>query len=177
LARAARTAAVASCFLTITKAAADADDELLKQTARKSRMKAFTHERKIPAPAAAIFKAFHDQTVLCQWYAPDGFTTSSHSFEFKPGGKWVFSMHGPNGANYLNEMVFQEIVEPSKIVMRHGVQPYFTATITIEDAGDDAVITFYQDFDSEELAEAIAYVVQPANEQILDKLQAIVAIG
>lgn len=140
-------------------------------------MKAFTHERKIAASSKEIFKAFQDQTVLSKWYGPDGFTTTSHSFEFKSGGKWVFVMHGQNGTDYPNEMIFQEIAEPNKIVMRHSVPPYFTATVTIEDAEGGAVVTFHQDFDSEEVAKNMAHIVKPANEQVLDKLQAIVING
>ncbi len=98
-----------------------------------NKMKALTHARRISTSSKEIFKAFQDQAMLSKWYGPDGFTTTSHSFEFKPGGKWVFVMHGPDGTNYPNEMIFQEIVEPNKIVMRHSVQPYFTATVTIED--------------------------------------------
>jgi hypothetical protein len=38
-----------------------------------------------------------------------GFTNTSQQFEFKPGSRWVFAMHGPNRANYPNEGVFREI--------------------------------------------------------------------
>jgi uncharacterized protein YndB with AHSA1/START domain len=44
-----------------------------------------------------------------QWWGPEGFANTFAQFEFKPGGRWVFVMHGPNGANYPNESVFREI--------------------------------------------------------------------
>lgn len=140
-------------------------------------MKAFTHERKIPTTSKEIFKAFSSAEVLTKWYGPEGFTTTSNSFEFKPGGKWVFVMHGPDGTDYPNEMIFQEIAEPNKIVMRHSVPPFFTATVTIGDVEGGAVVTFLQDFDSEEVATNMAHIVKPANEQVLDKLQAVVING
>ena len=59
--------------------------------------------------------------------------------------------------------------------MRHSVEPYFTLTVTIEDIEDGAVINWHQDFDNEEVARNIAHIVKPANEQILEKLQALVA--
>jgi uncharacterized protein YndB with AHSA1/START domain len=34
---------------------------------------------------------------------PKDFTHTFEQFEFKPGGRWVLVMHGPNGANYPNE--------------------------------------------------------------------------
>jgi uncharacterized protein YndB with AHSA1/START domain len=84
-------------------------------------------------------------------------------------------MHGPDGKDYPNEMVFLEIKAPSKIVMRHSVEPYFTLTVTIQDVEGGAVINWHQDFDSEDVARNIAHIAKPANEQILDKLQALVA--
>lgn len=83
-------------------------------------------------------------------------------------------MHGPDGKDYPNEMIFQEITEPNRIVMRHSIPPYFTATVTIEDIEGATVVGFYQDFDSEDVAKNMAHIVKPANEQVLDKLQALV---
>lgn len=140
-------------------------------------MKAFTHERMIATSSKTIFAAFQDQAVLSRWWGPDGFTTTSHSFEFKPGGKWVFVMHGPDGTDYPNEVIFQEIVNPDKVVMRHSAPPCFTATVTMEDVEGGAVVTFHQEFDSEDVAKKMAHIVQPANEQVLDKLQAVVLNG
>lgn len=138
-------------------------------------MKVFENQRKIAASSKEIFKAFKDQALLSKWWGPDGFTITTNTFEFKPKGKWEFVMHGPDGTNYPNEIIFQEITEPNKILMRHSVEPYFTATVTIEDVEGGAVINFHQDFDNEEVAKNIAHMVKPANEQILDKLQALVA--
>ena len=71
---------------------------------------------------------------------PDGFTTTTHSFEFRPGGVWRFVMHGPYGRDYQNRITFDEIVPPERIVYRHGggedVEPVqFTQTVTFEDLG------------------------------------------
>jgi uncharacterized protein YndB with AHSA1/START domain len=137
-------------------------------------MKAFTHQRKIATTSKEVFKAFGSAEALTKWYGPEGFTTTSTSFEFKPGGKWKFVMHGPDGKDYPNEMIFQEITEPNRIVIRHSVPPYFTATVTIEDVEGGVFVNFHQDFDSEEVAKNMAPIVKPANEQVLDKLQALV---
>ena len=44
-----------------------------------------------------------------RWWGPKDFTNTFEQFEFKPGGRWVFVMHGPNGTNYPNESDFREI--------------------------------------------------------------------
>jgi uncharacterized protein YndB with AHSA1/START domain len=33
-----------------------------------------------------------------------------HTFEFRPGGSWIFTMHGPDSADYANQSEFVEIV-------------------------------------------------------------------
>jgi hypothetical protein len=47
-------------------------------------------------------------------------------------------------------------------------------TITIEDVESEAGINWNQDFDGKDVAINIAHIVEPANEQNLDKLQALV---
>ena len=137
-------------------------------------MKAFTSEKKIAASSEKIFKAFEDPTLLGKWWGPAGFTITSNTFEFKPGGKWSFVMHGPGGNTYPNETIFQKIARPNKVAIRHDSNPHFTVTATIEDIKGGAIIRWHQDFDSEDVAKNIAHIVKPANEQILDKLKALV---
>jgi len=137
-------------------------------------MKVFESQKVIAASSREVFKSFENQTLLEKWWGPEGFTTTSNAFEFKPKGIWKFVMHGPDGKNYPNEMVFQEIAAPHKLVMRHSVEPYFTLTVTIEDSKSGSVINWHQNFDSEEVARSIEHVAKPANVQILDKLETLV---
>ena len=138
-------------------------------------MKIFQTRRNMPVSPQKIFKAFEDPALLTKWWGPDGFTTTSNSFEFRPDGIWKCVMHGPDGKDYPNEMIFQEIVAPHRIVMRHSVEPFFTLTVTIESSAGGAIVNWQQDFDSEEVARKMAPVIKPANEQNLDKLQSLVA--
>jgi len=136
-------------------------------------MKVFVNQRFINASSAEIFNAFEDPDLLAKWWGPEGFTNTFNTFEFKPTGKWLFVMHGPDGANYNNENIFVEIVKPARLVIRHDCNPYFTLTVTIEPKENGSVISWHQDFDSEDVAEKIAHIIAPANEQNLDKLQAL----
>ncbi len=38
--------------------------------------------------------------------------TTTHAFDFRPGGVWRFVMHGPDGRDYQNRITFDEIVPP-----------------------------------------------------------------
>ena len=76
--------------------------------------------RVFDAPRELVFAAFTDPKHLAQWWGPNGFTTTTHSFDFRPGGVWRFVMHGPDGRDYQNRVTYDEIVPPERIVYRHG---------------------------------------------------------
>lgn len=84
---------------------------------------AVSTERVFPASPREIliFAAFVQPDRLARWWGPDGFTNPFEQLEFEPGGRWVFVMRGPNGANYPNESVFREIQPDTRIVIEHLV--------------------------------------------------------
>ena len=109
--------------------------------------------REFDAPRDLVFAAFTDPKHLAQWWGPNGFTTTTHSFDFRPGGVWRFVMHGPDGRDYQNRISFEEIVPPERIVYRHGgsddVEPvHFKQTVLFEDIGGRTRITCRSDFPS-----------------------------
>jgi uncharacterized protein YndB with AHSA1/START domain len=109
--------------------------------------------REFDAPRGLVFSAWTDARHLAQWWGPNGFTTTTHSFEFRAGGVWRFVMHGPDGRDYQNRITFEEIVPPERIVYRHGggddVEPVqFRQTIVFEDLGGRTRITWRGDFPS-----------------------------
>lgn len=96
--------------------------------------------REFDAPRDLVFSAWTDPKHLAQWWGPNGFTTTTYSFDFRPGGVWRFVMHGPDGRDYQNRITFEEIVPPERIVYRHGggddVEPVqFRQTVVFEDLG------------------------------------------
>jgi uncharacterized protein YndB with AHSA1/START domain len=96
--------------------------------------------RVFDAPRELVFSTFADHRHLARWWGPDGFTTTTYAFDFRPGGVWRFVMHGPDGRDYQNRVTYDEIVPPERIVYRHGggddVEPVqFKTTIMFEDLG------------------------------------------
>src|SRR5438034_6649211 len=49
--------------------------------------------RVIGAPRELVFEAFTRVRHLSRWWGPEGFTTTTRSFEFRVGGEWDFVMH------------------------------------------------------------------------------------
>ncbi len=88
------------------------------------------------APVELVWKVWSEQKHLDNWWGPKGFTQTTHAHEFKTGGAWNFTMHGPNGVDYKNEMQYGEILLHQKIVLQHLSLPKFTITtffIPLED--------------------------------------------
>ena len=70
--------------------------------------------RTIEGPRCLVFEAWSDIRHPSHWWGPDGFTTTTHSFEFRLGGVWDFIMHGPDGTDYPNRIEWREIAPSSR---------------------------------------------------------------
>lgn len=112
--------------------------------------------RVLDAPRALVFSVWTDPKHLAQWWGPNGFTTTTHAFDFRPGGVWRFVMHGPDGRDYQNRITFDKIVPPERIVYRHDgaddAEPVqFATTVTFEDLGNgQTLLTWHGTFPSAE---------------------------
>ncbi|WP_394779582.1 SRPBCC family protein [Undibacterium sp.] len=135
-------------------------------------MTTFNTSREIPASVEQVFAAISDPGRLAHWWGPAGFTNTFKVCDFKTGGHWSFTMHGPDGKNYPNENMFAEIEAPTKLVVQHVSEPHFRLTIRLEPSATGTVVSWSQAFDSPEVASRIEHIVVPANEQNLDRLSA-----
>ncbi|MES2661064.1 MAG: SRPBCC family protein [Verrucomicrobiota bacterium] len=133
--------------------------------------------RVLSASPREIFAAFEQPDQLARWWGPKNFTNTFELFEFKPGGRWVFVMHGPNGTNFPNESVFREIQPDARIVIEHVVKPWFKLTVTLAARGNQTHLAWVQQFESPEVAAKMRPLSETANEQVLDKLESLLAGG
>jgi uncharacterized protein YndB with AHSA1/START domain len=132
-------------------------------------------ERLLSTNPRKAFAAFENPDCLGQWWGPSGFMNTFEQFEFKPGGRWVFVMHGPKVANYATDSVFREIQPDTMIVIEHVVKPWYRLTVTLTDRGDQTHLAWAQEFGSPEVAEQMRTLSKTANEQNLDRLQSLLA--
>lgn len=135
-------------------------------------MTTFRTSRQLPVPPEAVFGAISTPERLARWWGPAGFTNSFHVFEFMPGGRWKFTMHGPNGTHHPNESEFVEIVPGALVRIRHLSPPQFVLSIALQPRGTGSLVTWEQVFDDAQVAQGIRHIVEPANEQNLDRLAA-----
>jgi uncharacterized protein YndB with AHSA1/START domain len=103
--------------------------------------------RVFDAPREVVWDAFTDPKQVALWWGPRGFTTTIHEMDVRPGGCWRHTMRGPDGTNYPNASIFQEVVRPERIVYSHGggkeggQGASFIATWTFEAQGEKTLMT------------------------------------
>jgi uncharacterized protein YndB with AHSA1/START domain/dihydrofolate reductase len=138
--------------------------------------------RVIGAPRELVFEAFTQVRHLSRWWGPDGFSTTTRSFEFRAGGNWDFVMHGPDGTDYQEWITWREIVPPERIALLHGESREdpnaFESVLAFEPAGDgETRIVMRTVFPTKELRdEAVQkYHAIEGGEQTLRNLAAYVA--
>jgi uncharacterized protein YndB with AHSA1/START domain len=120
--------------------------------------------RLINAPRDLVFEAWTDPQHLEKWWGPNGFSTTTKEFDFREGGQWIHTMHGPDGTDFPNEMYFEKIVKPELIEYEHGggddvgvTDAAFHATITFEDEDGKTRVTMKSLFQT---AKQLRHVVE-----------------
>ncbi|MBI1310567.1 hypothetical protein GC176_04600 [bacterium] len=98
--------------------------------------------RTFAAPRGLVWKAWTDADHVGNWWGPAGFTTTTHSMDFRPGGSWRYTMHGPDGHDYVNRIDYLEIDEPSRLVYALGGEVLdndvsFRTEVVFEPVGED----------------------------------------
>ena len=72
--------------------------------------------RVFDAPRRVVFKAWTDPEQLARWWGPKGFTNPLCEVDARPGGAIRIIMRAPDGASHEMSGVFQEIIEPERLV-------------------------------------------------------------
>jgi uncharacterized protein YndB with AHSA1/START domain len=132
--------------------------------------------RIIDAPRALVFKAWQDPAILQLWWGPEGFSNTFHEFDFVPGGNWTFTMHGPDGTDYPNKNIFENIVSPELIVFNHIETVHqFKVTASFDEEENKTKIIFHMLFELAEECARVKPFIRIANEQNFDRLEAAIS--
>jgi uncharacterized protein YndB with AHSA1/START domain len=135
----------------------------------------FHTSRVLPYPPESVFDSFARPERLARWWGPLGFSNTFETFEFENGGRWKFVMHGPDGSHHPNLSIFREVSAPSRVVVQHLSLPHFVLTVTISPHEAGTRVEWTQEFEDSKVANSIRHIVEPANEQNLDRLLAVVS--
>jgi uncharacterized protein YndB with AHSA1/START domain len=131
----------------------------------------------IAATPAEVFAALRDPARVARWWGPAGFTNTIHTYEFVPGGRWLLTMHGPDGKDHANESRFTRIADDRLFEIEHLNGHHFVLTLELQPHAQGTTVAWRQTFDTAQHYEGLAEFVAAANEQNLERLAAEVARG
>lgn len=121
-------------------------------------------ERHVNAPRELVFEVWTKPQHIARWWGPNGFTNTVHEMDVRPGGIWRYTMHGPDGTDYRNLVIYKKVDPPALLVYLHGDEDegsrrrmglhdrivgedagpdseFFHVTVTFEEAGGGTRLT------------------------------------
>jgi uncharacterized protein YndB with AHSA1/START domain len=116
--------------------------------------------RDYDAPRALVFRAWTDPEQIDRWWGPDGYATTTHEMDVRPGGVWRFNMRAPDGTDYRDWVEYIEVVEPERLVYHHGsevdgkMSGAFHVTVTFVERDGKTTVTMSSLFATAEEREA-----------------------
>ncbi|MBM9575860.1 SRPBCC family protein [Leptospira sp. 201903070] len=126
-----------------------------------------TASRVFDAPRELVWKVWTDPNHIGKWWGPNGFTNTIETMEVKPGGIWKLIMHGPDGTDYPNRIVYIEVVKPERLVYKHGSD--------LEDHPGDfhVTVTFEEENGKTRLTMLSLFQTAAARDEVVEKYGAI----
>ncbi len=111
--------------------------------------------RLFSAPRELVWQTFTDPQHITNWWGPRGFSTTTHAHDLRAGGIWRYTMHGPDGTDYPNEMVYHEVIVGERLSYSHGTgsedYPHkFEVVTTFATEGDQTRVTMRSVFKTAE---------------------------
>ncbi len=141
-----------------------------------------TITRLIDASREQAFDAFTDREHIGEWWGPDGFSTTTLEMDVRVGGRWRNIMHGPDGTDYPNRVVYVEVTRPARLAYVHGEDVdndpnEFNASVTFVEEGGKTRVTLYMQFKTASLREEAAkFGAVEGGHQTLSRLAAHLAV-
>jgi uncharacterized protein YndB with AHSA1/START domain len=125
------------------------------------------------APRELVFRMWTEAEHVKQWWGPRGFTNTIHHMDVRPGGEWRLIMHGPDGRDYPNEYIYEEVIVPERLVLHHVNAPVHRKYISFFDAGEGTMVSVRLLFETAELRTHVAkeYGAEKGLLDNLDRLQ------
>lgn len=102
--------------------------------------------RLLDAPRDLVWKVFTQPDHIVKWWGPKGFTSTIRRMDVRDGGAWNLVLHGPDGRDYDNQIIYVEVVEPERLVFDHVSEPFHRTTVTFEEKDGKTLLRFSMTF-------------------------------
>ncbi|MFN4249136.1 MAG: SRPBCC family protein [Flavipsychrobacter sp.] len=152
-------------------------------TATDTSNREITSVRLLNAPRELVYEVWTKAEHILKWWGPEGFTNSNKEMNVSVGGVWRFTMHGPDGRDYPNKILFTEVVPNERLVYEHsddtdGSSLQFHVTVTFEEEGNKTRLTMRMVFPTQEERDAVVreYGAMEGQTQTLNKLEEFIAV-
>jgi len=122
--------------------------------------------RTFDAPLRAVWDAWADPARQAHWWGPRGFSITTHHKDFRPGGTWIYTMHGPDGKDYPNIAQYLEVRECARLVYDHGATkdtpPTFRVAVNFRESGGKTIMDLTMSLPTPEAAERTRRFIKTA---------------
>ncbi len=117
--------------------------------------------RLFDAPRDLVYRVWTEQQHVEKWWGPTGFTTTTSEIDVRPGGVWRFVMHGPDGRDFKNKVVFKEVIPPERLTYLHSGEDdtadiVFDVTVAFAAKGNKTEISMRMVFATQEEHDRVA---------------------
>jgi uncharacterized protein YndB with AHSA1/START domain len=75
--------------------------------------------RLLNAPRDLVWKVLTSPEHIKHFWGPDGFKNTIKQMDVKIGGQWLFTMHGPDGKDWPNRIIYRTVEAPSYLAFDH----------------------------------------------------------
>lgn len=76
--------------------------------------------RYFAAPLAKVWRAWTESRYLDEWWAPRPWRAETKSMDFSEGGRWLYSMVGPNNERHWCRVDYQKIQPQKSFTVLNG---------------------------------------------------------
>lgn len=135
------------------------------------------HSRTLDAPPETVWRAWTEPERIARWWGPSGFETTTREMEVRTGGVWRYVMHGPDGGDYPNTLVYDEVSAPNSLSYsqrggKAGAHFRFDVTVTFAETDGGTEVTMTLVFPTAELCEIAVnlYGAVEGGRQTLERL-------
>jgi len=118
------------------------------------------------APVNLVWDAWTDPQKAAKWWGPRGFSITTKSKDLRAGGKWIYTMHGPDGVDYPNVTTYF-VVEPLKrLEYDHGAnenqKALFRVNVLFSETNGKTTMVMTMTFETPQIAKDMSNFIKEA---------------
>ena len=104
--------------------------------------------RNFCAPLELVYRMWTEPEHIAHWWGPRGFTTTIQKMDVRPGGEWLLALHGPDGRDFPNHYLYEEVIPNQRLVINHVNWPQHRKYVTFTESEGETSVSVRMLFDS-----------------------------